>query len=64
MLKIKDCLLNGDEILYIQPLTTNYGNVGISVKFINSKIIFIKFEDKKERDKELDRVLKKVGKDT
>ena len=62
MLRIKDCLFNKDEIKYIKPDYYRFNdnpNI-IYVKFKDNDYLTIHFDSQKERDEELDRVLKKV----
>lgn len=65
MLKIKDCLLNKDAIKYIKPdyfQSLHKPNV-IYVQFKDDDYLNIHFDSQEERDKEFNKVLKKVEKE-
>lgn len=61
MLKIKDCLIDKDQVLYITK--NQRENPLIEVTFITGKCIGICFEDEKTRDKEFEKLLEKVNND-
>ncbi len=63
MLKIKDYLVNEDEVRYIQPFYNCMFGYCIYVEFKNDNFEYIAFESEEGRDKELDRGLKKVEKE-
>ena len=61
MLKIKDYLIDKDQVLYIAK---NQGeDPKIEVVFITGKCISIYFEDEEIRDKEFEKLLEKVESD-
>jgi hypothetical protein len=60
MLKIKDSLLNEDEIIYIRPFNSRLYGYCIRIELKNDKYLCIDFNTELERDKELNRILKKV----
>lgn len=61
MLKIKNCLIDKDQVLYI---TKNQGeDPQIEVAFITGKCIGICFKDEETRDKEFEKLLEKVESD-
>lgn len=61
MLKIKDYLIDKDQVLYIAK---NQGeDPQIEVTFITGKCIGICFEDEKTRDKEFEKLIEKVESD-
>lgn len=63
MLKIKDCLITKDEILYITKKHYSGENSQIEVGFINGKCINIYFRDEEIRDKEFEKLVEKVESD-
>ena len=60
MLKIKDYLVNEDEVRYIQPFYNCVYGYCIFVEFRNNSFEYIPFNSEEERNKELKKVLKKV----
>ena len=61
MLKIKDYLIDKDQVLYIAK---NQGeDPQIEVMFITGKCIVICFEDEKTRDKEFEKLVEKLESD-
>lgn len=61
MLKIKDYLIDKDQVLYIAK---NQGeDPKIEVGFITGKCISIYFKDEETRDKEFEKLVEKVESD-
>ena len=63
MLKIKDYLIDKDEILYITKNHYQGENPQIEVGFITGKCIGIYFKDEETRDKEFEKLVEKVESD-
>lgn len=63
MLKIKDCLVNEDEVRYIQPFYNGAHGYCILITFKNDSSEYIFFASKEERDKEINRLSEKVEKE-